>query len=201
MKVFGLTGGIACGKGTVSRMFRELGAAVVDADAIAHEIIVPDTPAWRELVQTFGRAILLPDGTVDRKKLGEIVFADPAARAKLNAITHPRIALEIQRRLAELARAGHQVAIVEAALIGETDAAAAFDAVIVVHADRSAQVARLAARDGLSEGQVRSRIEAQMPAAEKKELADYVIDNSGTMEETRKQVEALWQEISHDTLL
>ncbi len=196
MKVFGLTGGIACGKGTVSRMFRELGAAVIDADAIGHEIIAPRTPAWRELVRTFGESILRPDRTIDRGKLGEIVFADAAARAELNAITHPRIAQEIQTRLAELARRGHQIAIVEAALIGETDVTAAFDAIIVVHVNRSVQIARLMARDGLSQEEARRRIRAQMPAAEKKKLADYVIDNSGTIEKTRSQVEALWRKIA-----
>jgi dephospho-CoA kinase len=179
MKVFGLTGGIASGKGTVSRMFSELGAPVIDADAIGHEIIAPHTPAWRELVYTFGESILRPDSTLDRAKLGNIVFADAGARAELNAITHPRIAQEIQARLAELARAGHQIAIVEAALIGETDVTAAFDAIIVVHAHRRVQIARLMARDALSEEEAQRRIQAQMPAAEKKKLADFVIDNSG----------------------
>jgi len=196
MKVFGLTGGIACGKGTVSRMFAELGAPVVDADAIGHEIIAPHTPAWREVVHTFGESILRPDGTVDRAKLGTIVFADTAARAKLNAITHPRIAQEIQARLAELTRAGHRIAIVEAALIGESDVTAAFDAIIVVHANPSVQIARLMARDALSEEEARRRIQAQMPAAEKKELADFVIDNSGSIENTRRQLEALWRKIT-----
>jgi dephospho-CoA kinase len=196
MKVLGLTGGIACGKGTVSRMFRELGAPVIDADAIGHEIIAPHTPAWRELVQTFGESILRPDGTVDRAQLGKIVFADAAARAELNAITHPGIAQEIQTRLAELARGGHQIAIVEAALIGETNVTAAFDAIIVVHAHRRVQIARLMARDALSEEEAQRRIQAQMPAAEKKKLADFVIDNSGTIEETRNQVEALWRKIA-----
>jgi len=199
MKVFGLTGGIASGKGTVARMLRELGAPVIDADAIGHEIIAPHTPAWHDLVRTFGESVLRADGTVDRAKLGKIVFADAAARAELNAITHPRIAEEIQARLAELDRAGHQIAIVEAALIGETDVTAAFHAIIVVHASPTVQIARLMARDGLSEEEARTRIEAQMPAAEKKKLADYVIDNSGTIEKTKSQVEALWRKITQET--
>jgi dephospho-CoA kinase len=196
MKVVALTGGIACGKGTVSEMLTELGAAVIDADIIGHEIITPGKPAWHEVVQAFGDSILRPDGTVDRKRLGKIVFGDAEARRKLNAITHPRILGEIQVRLADLARSDEKVAIVEAALIGEVDAATPFDSLIVVYASPRAQIARLIDRDGLSEEEARSRIEAQMPAAEKKKQADYVINNSGSIEKTREQVEALWRELT-----
>jgi len=196
MKVLGLTGGIACGKGTVSRLLAELGAVVIDADAIGHEVIAPGKPAWRDVVGSFGESILREDGTVDRKKLAEIVFGDADARRKLNAITHPRIAQEIQVRLADLARSGHETAIVEAALIGEADAATAFDAVIVVDAQPSAQIARLIERDGFSEKAARRRVEVQMPATAKMKQADYVIDNSGSIERTREQVEALWRKLT-----
>ena len=196
MKVFGLTGGIACGKGTVGRMLAELGAAMIDADEIGHEVIAPGKPAWHEVVEFFGKSILRPDTTIDRKKLGEIVFADGDARQKLNAITHPRIVEEIQARLAELARSGCEIAIVEAALLGKSEAAGWFEGLIVVYASPNVQVRRLINRDGLSEGEARRRIEAQTPIEEKKKLADYVIDNSGSVEQTREQVETLWQKLT-----
>jgi dephospho-CoA kinase len=196
MKVFGLTGGIACGKGTVAKMFAELGAAVIDADDVAHDVIAPGKPAWHETVGFFGDSILTPDGTIDRKKLAEIVFADAEARRKLNAITHPRITQEIHNRRAELAASGCEIVIVEAALIGETGSEEGFDGLIVVHANPSDQVARLSDRDGLSEEQARKRIETQMPGAEKRKLAEHVIDNSGSIEKTRQQVNSLWRKFT-----
>ena len=196
MKVFGLTGGIACGKGTVAGMFAQLGAAVIDADDVAHEVIAPDKPAWREVVESFGESILRPDRTIDRQKLADIVFADAAARRRLNAITHPMITQEIQTRLADLARSGCEIAIVEAALIGEGKADSGFDEIIVVYANPSAQIARLTDRDGLAEQQARKRIETQVPTDEKRTLAKYVIDNSGGIEQTREQVNILWRELT-----
>lgn len=196
MKVFGLTGGIACGKGTVASMFAELGAAVIDADDVAHELIAPGKPAWRQAVESFGDSILKPDGTIDRKELAEIVFSDAAARKRLNAITHPRITEEIHTRLADLARSGSEIAIVQAALIGETTAGDGFDGIIVVYADPIIQIARLTGRDHLTEQEARKRIETQMPTDTKRELADYVIDNSGSVEKTREQVETLWEELT-----
>jgi len=196
MKVFGLTGGIACGKGTVAKMFAELGAAVIDADDVAHDVIAPGKPAWHDVVDSFGDSILRPDGTIDRKKLAEIVFADAEARRRLNAITHPRITQDIHNRRAELARSGCEIVIVEAALIGETGPEAGFDGLIVVYADPSDQVTRLIDRDGLSEEQARKRIETQMPVVEKRRLADHVIDNSGSIEQTREQVNSLWRKLT-----
>jgi dephospho-CoA kinase len=196
MKVFGLTGGIACGKGTVASMFAQLGAAVIDADDVAHEVIAPGKPAWRELVEFFGESILRPDRTIDRKKLADIVFADAAARRRLNAITHPRITEEIQTRLADLAQSVCQIAIVEAALIGEGEADSGFDDIIVVYANPSAQIARLIDRDGLAEQQAQRRIETQVPANEKRKFAKYVIDNSGSIEQTREQVKILWGKLT-----
>lgn len=196
MKVFGLTGAIACGKGTVAKMLAELGAAVIDADDVAHDVIAPGKPAWHDAVESFGDSILTPDGTIDRKKLAEIVFADAEARRRLNAITHFRITQEIHNRCAELAGSGCEIVIVEAALIGEAGPEAGFDGLIAVYADPSDQVARLIDRDGLSEQQARKRIETQMPGAEKIELVDHVIDNSGSIEQTRDQVNSLWRKIT-----
>ena len=177
-------------------MFEELGAAVIDADKIGHEVIAPGRPAWHELVGVFGKSVLKPDGTIDRKKVADIVFTDADARKRLNAVTHPRIVEEIKLKLANLAGSGCEIAIVGAALLGETDAPAAFDGLIVVYAPPRAQVSRLMKRDSLSEEEALKRIEAQMPAAEKKKLADYVIDNSGSIEETRTQVEAIWNQLT-----
>ena len=196
MKVFALTGAIACGKGTAARMFEQLGAVVIDADDIAHDVIAPGKPAWHEAVECFGESILAPDGTIDRKKLAEIIFADPERRRRLNAITHPKIAQEIQARLADLAPSGCEIAIVEAALIGETAAGGGFDGLIVVYANPSVQTARLIQRDGVSEQEARKRTETQMPGAEKIKLADYVLDNSGSIEQTREQVKAIWRELT-----
>ena len=196
MKVFGLTGGIACGKGTVARMFAELGAAVIDADDVAHDVIAPGKPAWHEALESFGESILGPDETMDRKKLAEIVFADAEARRKLNAITHHRITQAIQARLADLAGSGCKIAIVEAALIVETGTVGGFDGLVVVYADPGEQIARLIDRDGLSEEEARKRIETQMPVEEKSSLADYVTDNSGDIEQTWEQVRTLWRKIT-----
>ncbi len=195
MKVLGLTGGIACGKGTVASMFAELGATVIDADDVAHSVIAPGKPAWHQAVEAFGDSILTPDGTIDRKKLAQIVFSDAAARNQLNAITHLRITQEIQTRLVDLARSGCGIAIVQAALIGETAADDGFDGIIVVYADPTVQVARLIGRDSLTEEEARKRIETQMPTDKKRDLADYVIDNSGSVEQTREQVDTLWREL------
>jgi len=196
MKVLGLTGGIACGKGTVASMFAQQGASVLDADDVAHEVVAPGKPAWRELVEFFGDSILRPDRTIDRKKLADIVFGDATARQRLNAITHPRIIQEIQTRLADLARSGCEIAIVEAALLGEGETDSGFDEIIVVYADPAVQMARLIDRDGLVEQQARRRIESQVPGDEKRKLAKYVIDNSGGIEQTRDQVTILWRELT-----
>jgi dephospho-CoA kinase len=195
MKVFGLTGGIASGKGVVAQMLEKLGAAVIDADKIGHEILSPGKPAWQELVECFGESILKPDRTIDRKRLADIVFADADARGKLNSITHPRIVEEIKARMVDLQLSGCPIAIIEAALIGESGGTMGLDGIIVVYASPETQVGRLMKRDGVSEEEALDRIKAQMPASEKKKLADYLIDNSGSIEETRTQVETLWRKL------
>jgi dephospho-CoA kinase len=191
MRVFGLTGGIGTGKSTVSRMFREDGLAVVDADRIAWEVTAPGRPAYEAIVRRFGREVLLPDGRIDRKKLGGIVFSDPAKRAELETITHPEIARGIASELHRLESEGHGVAIVEAALIHETGRRARFEAVIAVHCGRMQQVRRLMERDGISEEQAIRRIASQMDPEEKARSSDRIIDNSGDLAATRSQVRAL----------
>jgi dephospho-CoA kinase len=191
MRVFGLTGGIGTGKSTVSRMFREEGLPVVDADRIAREVTAPGRAAYEAVVRAFGREILLPDGGIDRAKLGGIVFSDPAKRAVLEAATHPEIARGIASELYRLESEGRGVAIVEAALIHETGRRARFEAVIAVRCDRTQQLRRLVERDGISEEQAARRISSQMDTDEKARASEHVIDNSGDLASTRAQVRRL----------
>jgi dephospho-CoA kinase len=191
MRVFGLTGGIGTGKSTVAEMFREEGIPVVDADRIAREVTAPGQPACREIARLFGEGILLPGGGIDRRKLGDIVFADPAKRAALEKITHPAIAAGISAALSLLESGGHSVAIVEAALIHEKGRGGLFEAVIAVRCDKALQVRRLVTRDGIPEDQALRRIASQMDQEEKARASEHVIDNSGNTESTRAQVRAL----------
>ena len=191
MRVFGLTGGIGSGKSTVARLFREEKIPVVDADRISREITSPGKPAYIDIVGRFGEEILLPDGRIDRKMLGAIIFADPAKRADLEAITHPRIALGIREAVSALASEGHPVAIVEAALIHEKEPQGMFDAVIGVRCGTELQVLRLMHRDGISREQALQIVSSQMDPEEKARASDYVIDNSGDIAGTRAQVRSL----------
>lgn len=191
MRVIGLTGGIASGKSTVAGMFRDEGIPVVDADRLAREVTRRGRPAYGKIVRAFGPGILLPDGAIDRKKLGEIVFSDPAKRSVLEAITHPAIADGISAALSRLEADGQPVAIVEAALIHETGRRSLCESVISVWCRREQQVARLVARDGISRGQARQRIATQMDPGSKARASDCVIDNSRSIEETRARVRAL----------
>ncbi|HEY3247612.1 MAG TPA: dephospho-CoA kinase [bacterium] len=198
MKVVGLTGGLASGKSLVAGIFRELGAQIIDADHVARAIVEPGRPAYDEILEAFGRTMLGPDGALDRKRLGDLIFRDPAARAKLNAITHKYIRGEIQREIARLRESGRRgVMVVDIPLLLDQAAKTAYDldAVVVVFVDPDTQLARLMARDGLPREQAIGRIMAQRPLAEKLPEADWVVDNSGTAEETRRQVEALWDQL------
>jgi dephospho-CoA kinase len=186
----GLTGGIACGKSAVAAMLREFGCAVLDADALGHELIEPGRPAFTEIVREFGPGVLEPGGRIDRAKLGAIVFADAEKLSRLNRIVHPRVFEELERRLEELARpGGPQVAVVEAALLMEAGYDQ-LDRLIVVWCRPEQQRERLAAR-GLSPEQAESRMAAQMPVEEKRRRATDEIDTSGSLAETRQQVERL----------
>ncbi|MFW5877131.1 MAG: dephospho-CoA kinase [Myxococcota bacterium] len=191
----GLTGGIASGKSTVARMFEGLGVPVVDADAIARQVVEPGQPAHEEIRREFGDGVLAPDGSIDRQKLGAIVFDDREARAKLNAITHPRIAERSGERMTELQKGDHPYVLYEAALLVENGAYKAFDALVVVAADRPTQVGRLGARDGLDATQARARMDSQLPLEHKVEVADYVIQNDGDLDETERQVRDVHQSL------
>ena len=191
MRVFGLTGGIGSGKSTVARLFREEKIPVVDADRISRDITSPGKPAYIEIVGRFGEEILSPDGRIDRKMLGAIIFANPGMRADLEAITHPRIAEGMREAVSALASEGHPVAIVEAALIHEKEPQGMFDAVIGVRCGREPQVERLMHRDGIPREQALRILSSQMDPEEKALASDYVIDNSGDLAGTRAQVRAL----------
>ena len=191
MRVFGLTGGIGSGKSTVARLFREEKIPVVDADRISREITSPGKPAYIEIVGRFGEEILLPDGRIDRKILGAIIFSNAGKRADLEAITHPRIAEGMREAVSALASEGHPVVIVEAALIHEKEPQGMFDAVIGVRCGREPQVERLMHRDGIPREQALRILSSQMDPEEKALASDYVIDNSGDLAGTRAQVRAL----------
>jgi dephospho-CoA kinase len=176
-------------------MLRDLGAPIVDADAVAREVVEPGTPALAEIVARWGPRVLGPDGRLDRKRLGAIAFADPAERRALEAITHPRIAAASQQRIAAHAAAGAPVVVYEAALLVERGLHRGMDALIVVSASPAAQKQRLMARDGLSAAEADARLAAQLPLADKLAAADHVVDNSGSIDETRRRVEDIWREI------
>ncbi len=199
VRIIGLTGGIASGKSTVARMLRELGAAIVDADVLAREVVAPGSPALAEIQARFGAAVIQADGSLDRAKLGERVFADAEARRALEQITHPRIAAAGQREIARLAQDGADPILYEAALIVEKKLYTWMQGLIVVSVPRPVQVARLMARDGIDEAAAEARLAAQLPLSEKVAVADHVIDNGGTEADTRTQVEALWRRLREES--
>lgn len=194
MKVFGLTGGIASGKSSVARTLRALGATVIDADEIARVVVEPGRQAWEE-IRALWPQVIAPDGTLDRKKLGDIIFSDPSARAQLNAITHPRIGEESARRMEEAETRGEPLVFQEAALLVENGLAEAFDGLIVVTVSPDEQLRRLCVRDQIGEAPARARIAAQLPLSEKVKRATWVIDNSGSPEQTAQAVERLYRQL------
>lgn len=194
--VVGLTGGIASGKSTVSRMLQELGARVVDADLLARQVVEPGRPAYREIVRAFGKQVLQPDGKLDRKRLGQIVFADPEQLERLNRITHPRIARAARREIKAHRAAGVPLVVYDAALLLEKGWHKKLDRVVVVSVPERVQLARLMGRDGLSEAAARARIRSQLPLEARLAAADHVIDNSGSLAETRLQVQRLWSQLT-----
>jgi dephospho-CoA kinase len=192
MRVLGLTGGIGSGKSMVAQMFARLGAVVIDADRLAREVVEPGQPALQEIATTFGPDVLLPDGHLDRPRLAGIIFADAAERAKLDAITHPRIRARLEEEI-KARRSGPGVLIVDIPLLYENDRTHSLERVIVVWIDPQTQLKRIRQRDGLSADAAAQRIAAQMPLDAKRARADHVIDNSGNPEDTERQVEAIYR--------
>ena len=195
MKIIGLTGGIACGKSTVSTELRTLGAAIVDADALAHELSQPHQPIYNAYVERFGREIVTADGMLDRVAIARRVFADPAVRAEVDAIAHPLIRMAAEERLRAARDENKRAAVLDVPLLFEAGWDALADETWVVALPREEQLARLLARDkAMDAGEARARIAAQMPLAEKCARADVIIDNSGTKEEIREYIGKLWKE-------
>ena len=194
----GLTGGIASGKSTVARALAEQGATVLDADALAHRLVEPGGAAYAAVAREFGEA-LRPDGAVDRARLGRIVFADAARRARLEAILHPLIRAEEAASIDRIAAAGHPgIVVVNAALLVETGFWRDYHRLVVVHCPPEVQAERIVRRDHLSPEEARARIAAQMPVAEKVKVAHYAIDTSGTIEETDARAREVYLRLQHD---
>ncbi|ORZ37728.1 CoaE-domain-containing protein, partial [Catenaria anguillulae PL171] len=192
MKIIGLTGGIATGKSSVSLHLRASGIPVIDCDLLARQVVEPGTPALRSIVATFGPDVLVqPTGVLDRAKLGELIFNDPAKRRLLNAITHPAIRRAILARVIEYWLRGEAMVVVDAPLLVESGLYKWMSEVVVVYCPEEAQLARLMHRDSLDASAARARISAQAPMADKIKLATHVIDNAGSLDDLYTQVDAL----------
>lgn len=192
----GLTGGIACGKTTVAQMFGRLGGILIDFDKLAHEVQKPNMSAWQDIVACFGKEVLRPDGTIDRVRLGAVVFNDPEKLQKLNSIVHPRVFEQWHLQL-ESIRAQNPRAIVfaDVPLLFECAMQNLFDLTILVVIEPDEQIERLMTRSSLTNREAKMRLASQMPIHDKIPLADIVIDNRNTVEETQKRVEAVWQKL------
>jgi dephospho-CoA kinase len=198
-KTIGLTGGIGTGKSTVARILEELGAHVIHADAVGHQVYEPGTPGFRQVVAAFGKDIVGGDGKIDRRQLGQIVFKDAAALARLNAIVHPLIRDEVRRRIGAQRAAGFCLPIVvEAAILIEARWTAIVDVVWVVVAPLAEVVRRISTERGLSADDIRARAAAQLADAERRRGADVVIENTGSLVALRRQVEAAWADLTRD---
>jgi dephospho-CoA kinase len=201
MLIVGLTGGVASGKTAVSRILREEGAYVIDADRIARELVQPHTPAWNELQRVFGKEILQEDGSIHRKRLATIVFSDPEQRNLLNRILHPRIRAEMDRRVKEIGQKDPDaIVIIDAALIVETGDYKAMDRLIVVTSTEEQQIERQGSRDGASEEEAQGILSSQMPLEEKLRVADFVIRNEGSLEETNERARGVFKELKRIAL-
>ncbi|WP_437948135.1 dephospho-CoA kinase [Sorangium sp. So ce296] len=187
--LFGLTGGLGSGKSTVAARFRAQGLPVIDADALARDVVAKGTEGLAEVVRAFGPEVLAPDGSLDRARVAAIVFDDPDKRRRLNAIVHPRIGALLLERAAEIEARGEPFACYEAALLVENGLADAFRPLVVVAVPEAVQIARAMARDGATEEQVRARLAAQLPLADKVAVADHVIDNAGDRAATERQAD------------
>ena len=192
-----ITGGAGTGKSTVARMFAELGAEVLDADAIAREAVAVGAPAWVELRRLYGEDYFNPDGSLNRSRLAQRVFADPEERRRLDALIHPRVEAELKARVAELARRGVKLVLVEVPLLYETGRETAFDRVIVAAAPEADQIRRLRRRDQRGEAEIRGILAAQWPLADKVARADYVVDNGGARRATARQVKNIWADLKN----
>ena len=193
-KIIGLTGGIASGKSTVSNWLISQGYPVVDADIAARKVVEPGTPALREITEAFGRDILLEDGTLDRKKLGAIIFSDEEKRQTLNAIVHPAVREWMRQETEHAFSEGASVVIMDIPLLFESKLTHMVEETVLVYVSMETQLKRLMDRDGYSEADALARIHAQMPIDDKRKLADYIIDNNGPVSETIEQVKEIMKQ-------
>ncbi|MDO8730093.1 MAG: dephospho-CoA kinase [Candidatus Omnitrophota bacterium] len=197
MIVIGVTGGLGTGKSTVARLFRELGAEVLDADRAVHRLLEPGQPVWKKIRSGFGPSVLEPDGRINRKRLGEIVFRSPARLKALNRIVHPAVRRQLLADLGRLKRRRPRgVAVLDIPLLIESGRAYRVDAVVVVTASAAAAARRLKARSGWSAAQIKQRSGFQMPLREKVKHADFVVKNGGSLADTRRQVVHVWKKIT-----
>jgi dephospho-CoA kinase len=197
LKLVGLTGGIGTGKSTVARMIRDLGVPVIDADLLAHQIVEKGQPAHAEIVAAWPE-VVDSGGEIDRRRLASHVFAHPAARKRLEAITHPRIWQRVQELTDELFRQGFRLAFLDAALLVETGLHRRLEGLVVVTAGEAQQVSRVMSREGCTPSQARARMRAQLPLEAKRRQATAIIDNSGDQAATRRQVEELLSHLLKD---
>jgi dephospho-CoA kinase len=196
MRLIGLTGGIATGKSTVNGMLATHGAAVIDADELAREAVRPGEPTLERVAERFGAGIMQPDGSLDRARLGAIVFADPTARRDLEAITHPRILELMQERIAAAMAGDSPLVVVDIPLLFENGRETMFEGVLLVYAPADVQVRRLHERNHLDDAAARQRISAQLPIDEKRARATWVIDNGGDLDATQREVDAWWDSVA-----
>ena len=201
MKVIGLTGGIGSGKSTVSQFLAELGAVILDADRVGHEALKPDTDVWREVVAVFGRQVLTPGGSIDRARLGEIVFGKPESLSRLNQIMHPRMFDMVKAQLEGYWRQGVDVVVLEAPLLIEAGWTSLVDEVWVTVASESTVLRRLKERIGLSQSESLARIRSQLSSEERTKHADVIINNDGDLDELKARVGELWQGLKLDAPL
>lgn len=192
----GLTGGIATGKTTISKYLKTKGIPVLDADEYARKVVEPGTPGLTDIVNTFGKQVLQSDGSLNRKLLGQIIFNDMTARQKLNDITHPRIQQMMTDELQKLAKGKTPLVILDIPLLLENHNIAGADSIMVVTVPESIQLNRLMQRNNLTKEEAQRRIDAQMPLSEKEKLADFIVDNSGTIANTLTQVDKVIQNIT-----
>lgn len=195
LKVFGLTGGIGSGKSTAAALFRERGVPVIDADELAREAVAPGSDGLTQVAAAFGAELVGADGALDRKRLAALVFGDETARKRLNAITHPIVRRLSQERFTELGQRGVELAAYDVPLLFEVGLDVALRPVVLVAASEATQIERILARDGATESEARARIAAQLPLAEKRKRADYVLENDGTRAELGAQVDAVLQRL------
>ena len=196
MQVIGLTGGIATGKSTVCAILENAGAVIIDADRIARKLVKKNLPAYRQIVDTFGKSILLPGGEINRTALGDLIFNDPRKKQLLNKIVHPQVGKETDRQLKRIEKNNpHALVILDIPLLLESGLHKNLSEVIVVYTPEHIQINRLMQRDHISQENALARIRSQMPIEEKKKLATIVIDNSGMLEDTRKQTLEIFQRL------